>query len=78
MLKRVNIESNFVNGLRVTDRETMEIVEMVLVGKINKEITSLINKHGGNAVGLSGKDANLLIAEKDISNGDIGYVGGNY
>ncbi|CEP78756.1 MAG: acetylglutamate kinase [Defluviitoga tunisiensis] len=75
MLKRVNIESNFVNGLRVTDRETMEIVEMVLVGKINKEITSLINKHGGNAVGLSGKDANLLIAEKDISNGDIGYVG---
>jgi len=75
MLKRVNIESKFVNGLRITDKETMEIVEMVLVGKINKEITSLINQLGGSAIGLSGKDANLLIAKKDISNGDIGYVG---
>jgi len=62
MLKRVNIESNFVGGLRVTDRETMEIVEMVLVGKINKDIVSRINGYGGKAVGLSGKDAGLLQA----------------
>jgi acetylglutamate kinase len=75
MLNKVNIESKFVNGLRVTDKETMEIVEMVLVGKVNKEITSLLNKHGGKAVGLSGKDANLLIANKDLSNDDIGFVG---
>lgn len=75
MLNKVNIESKFVNGLRVTDKETMEIVEMVLVGKVNKEITSLLNRHGGKAVGLSGKDANLLIANKDLSNDDIGFVG---
>jgi acetylglutamate kinase len=50
--------------MRVTDEETMDIVEMVLVGKVNKEIVGLINRHGGNAVGLSGKDANLIRAEK--------------
>ncbi|KUK80503.1 MULTISPECIES: acetylglutamate kinase [Petrotoga] len=75
MLASLNIETKFVNGLRVTDEKVMEIVEMVLVGKVNKEITSLINKIGGNAVGLSGKDANLLLAEKDLSQGDLGYVG---
>ncbi|ABX32390.1 acetylglutamate kinase [Petrotoga mobilis SJ95] len=75
MLASLNIETKFVNGLRVTDEKVMEIVEMVLVGKINKEITSLINKTGGKAVGLSGKDANLLLAEKDLSQGDLGYVG---
>jgi len=75
MLANLNIETKFVNGLRVTDEKVMEVVEMVLVGKVNKEITSLINKIGGKAVGLSGKDANLLLAEKDLSQGDLGYVG---
>jgi len=64
LLKRLNIETKFVGGMRVTDRETMNVVEMVLVGKVNKEIVKLINSHGGNAVGLSGKDGNLIVAEK--------------
>jgi acetylglutamate kinase len=75
MLERLSIESKFVNGLRVTDEVTMEIVEMVLTGRINKEIVSLINELGGQAIGVSGKDGGLLKAEKDTSNGDIGYVG---
>ncbi|SHE93300.1 N-acetylglutamate kinase [Thermoanaerobacter uzonensis DSM 18761] len=75
MLEKLGIESKFVNGLRVTDEATMEIVEMVLMGRINKEIVSLINELGGQAIGISGKDGKLLKAEKDISNGDIGYVG---
>ncbi|AAM25626.1 MULTISPECIES: acetylglutamate kinase [Caldanaerobacter] len=74
-LKKLGIESKFVNGLRVTDEKTAEIVEMVLVGKINKEIVSMINELGGMAVGISGKDGKLLKAEKDLSNGDLGYVG---
>lgn len=74
MLERLGIESKFVNGLRVTDEATMEIVEMVLTGRINKEIVSLINELG-QAIGVSGKDGRLLKAEKDTSNGDIGYVG---
>jgi acetylglutamate kinase len=56
--------SQFIDGLRVTDEEGMEVVEMVLVGKINKEIVNLINQHGGKAVGLSGKDGNLITARK--------------
>ncbi|WP_456454961.1 acetylglutamate kinase [Thermovibrio sp.] len=64
LLSRLNIESKFVGGMRITDRETMNVVEMVLVGKVNKEIVKLINSHGGNAVGLSGKDGNLIVAEK--------------
>ena len=85
MLKRLNIPSAFVGGCRVTDPATMEIVEMVLVGKINKEIVALINRHGGKAVGLSGKDGNLIQAVKKMgksvdSDGreslqDIGFVG---
>jgi len=85
MLKRVGKESSFVGGLRVTDEETMEIVEMVLVGKINKEIVSKINRIGGRAVGLSGKDANLFEAVKKYRKvrtpeggeelADIGFVG---
>ncbi len=85
MLKRVGKESHFVGGLRVTDKETMEIVEMVLVGKINKEIVAGINRIGGQAVGLSGKDANLFQAVKKYRKtcnqegveelADIGYVG---
>ncbi len=63
-LKKLGKDSKFVQGMRVTDEETMDIVEMVLVGKVNKEIVGLINRHGGTAVGLSGKDANLIRAEK--------------
>jgi acetylglutamate kinase len=76
MMKRIGKEPTFVNGLRVTDEETMEIAEMVLAGKTNKGIVSIINRHGGKAVGLSGKDANLIVAEKKLSGGvDIGFVG---
>jgi acetylglutamate kinase len=86
LLKRLNIETRFVGGMRVTDRETMNVVEMVLVGKVNKEIVKLINSHGGNAVGLSGKDGNLIVAEKIDSREylselkapeiiDLGFVG---
>ena len=76
LMKRVGKEPSFVNGLRVTDAETMELVEMVLAGKTNKSIVSLINRQGGKAVGLSGKDANLLIAKKAMPGGvDIGQVG---
>ena len=63
-LKKFGKESRFVQGMRVTDEETMSIVEMVLVGQVNKEIVGLINHHGGKAVGLSGKDGNLIRAEK--------------
>src|SRR5262245_38718345 len=63
-MKRMGIQAQFVAGLRVTDAETMDIVEMVLGGKLNKEIVALINLHGGHAVGLSGKDANLIVANK--------------
>jgi len=63
-LKKLGKDSKFIQGMRVTDEETMDIVEMVLVGKVNKEIVGLINRHGGTAVGLSGKDANLIQAEK--------------
>jgi len=63
-LKKLGKESRFVQGLRVTDQETMDIVEMVLVGKVNKEIVGLINQHGGKAVGLSGKDGGLIKADK--------------
>jgi acetylglutamate kinase len=64
MLKQLGIESRFVRGMRVTDRATMDVVEMVLVGAVNKEIVSLINRHGGRAVGLSGKDGGLILARK--------------
>lgn len=63
-LKKLGKESHFIQGMRVTDKETMDIVEMVLVGKVNKEIVGLINQHGGKAVGLSGKDGSLIRAEK--------------
>lgn len=64
MLERLKIESEFKDGLRVTDRATVEIVQMVLAGSINKEIVTNINVHGGKACGISGKDANLMIAKK--------------
>jgi acetylglutamate kinase len=64
LLNRIGKESHFVDGMRVTDQETMDVVEMVLVGKINKEIVNLINQSGGKAIGLSGKDGNLIQAKK--------------
>ncbi|PXX93401.1 acetylglutamate kinase [Marinobacter vulgaris] len=86
LLERLNIKSNFVNGMRVTDSQTMDVVEMVLGGLVNKQIVSLINSHGGTAVGLTGKDANLIRARKlEVMNRspelerpeiiDIGHVG---
>ena len=83
-LKKVGKESSFVSGLRVTDEETVEIAEMVLDGKINSEIVTLLNRRGVRAVGLSGKDAGLIQAEKKLATVyedgektkvDIGYVG---
>jgi len=85
MLKKLQITSDFVHGLRVTDKPTVEVVEMVLAGAINKDIVSAINRQGGKAVGICGKDANLMIARKitempDPESSlmkavDIGYVG---
>lgn len=64
LLKKLSIKSEFVDGIRVTDKQTMDVVEMVLVGKVNKEIVNLINQNGGRAVGLSGKDGQLITARK--------------
>lgn len=64
LLKRIGKESEFIDGMRVTDRETMDVVEMVLGGLVNKEIVNLINTHGGKAVGLTGKDGGLIYASK--------------
>lgn len=75
-MKKVGKQPVFVRGLRVTDAETVEIVEMVLAGKTNKGIVSLLQQHGSNAVGLSGKDANLFVARKMETEGaDLGFVG---
>jgi acetylglutamate kinase len=86
VLKQIGKESKFVQGMRVTDSETMDVVEMVLGGLVNKEIVSLINSHGGRAVGLTGKDGDLIRARKMTLSGDatetkppeiidIGHVG---
>lgn len=85
MLDRMGIESSFIDGKRVTDSETMDVVEMVLAGGINKEIVQLINTDGGKAVGLSGKDGGLIRARKllhskkdkegNVTNIDMGHVG---
>ncbi len=86
MLKRLGVESQFHNGLRITDKATAEIAEMVLAGSINKEIVAWISSAGGKAVGISGKDANLVRATKvtrtepDLTQGierhvDLGFVG---
>jgi acetylglutamate kinase len=84
MLKRLGIESRFVDGLRVTDSETMEVVEMILAGTINKQLVSAINAEGGCAIGLSGKDGGLIEARKlvrsKVEGGvkteiDLGFVG---
>ena len=76
MLKKVGKESQFVGGMRVTDEETIDIVQMVLAGKVNKDLVQLLEHHGGRAVGLCGLDGGMLTAEKLRSNeGDLGYVG---
>jgi acetylglutamate kinase len=74
MMKKTGKESSFVNGLRYTDSETMEIVQMVLCGKINKDITGLIQQAGGRAIGLCGIDGAMLKAQK-LPDGDLGLVG---
>jgi len=73
MLRRLDIQSEFVNGKRVTDAATMDVVEMVLSGVVNKRIVQAINRAGGRAVGLSGKDANLMMC--DQTDPDLGLVG---
>ena len=73
MLQRVGKESRFVNGLRVTDRETVEIVQMVLAGKVNKSLVNLIQNKGGKAIGLSGMDGHLI--EAKMRDPELGYVG---
>ena len=83
LLKRVGKQGQFIQGMRVTDQETMDIVEMVLGGQVNKEIVALINQHGGKAVGLTGKDGNFIRARKLLMPNkdspadmlDIGQVG---
>lgn len=76
MLERVGKESKFINGLRYTDKETMEIVQMVLTGKLNKAIVGILLQEGGRAVGISGVDSGLLRAKKiDRDGNDLGFVG---
>lgn len=76
MLKKIGKESQFVGGMRVTDEETIDIVQMVLAGKVNKDLVQLLEHHSGRAVGLCGLDGGMLTAEKLRSNeGDLGYVG---
>jgi len=77
LMHKLNKKSIFIDGLRVTDKETMNITEMVLTGMINKELVGIINQEGGNAVGISGRDANLIVSEKLKSKNktDYGYVG---
>lgn len=75
MLNAVGKESRFENGMRVTDRETIDIVQMVLAGKVNKSLVQLLESHGGRALGLCGLDGRLLMAEKLISSVDLGFVG---
>ncbi len=85
LLKELGRQSNRIDGMRVTDKATMDVVEMVIGGSVNKSIVSLINKHGGRAIGLTGKDANLIRAKKllmsktdadgNVTDIDLGYVG---
>ncbi|MDD4801653.1 MAG: acetylglutamate kinase [Syntrophomonas sp.] len=75
MLKRLDIKSSFIDGLRVTDHDTMEVVEMVLGGKVNKEIVTGLNASGGKAVGISGKDGGLLQVRPIDNTGKMGFVG---
>ncbi len=74
-LKKTGKKSQFVDGLRVTDKEAIQVVEQVLVEEVNKEIVSLINESGGNALGINGKSESLIIAAKLKRNNDLGFVG---
>ncbi|MCL6269721.1 acetylglutamate kinase [Sansalvadorimonas sp. 2012CJ34-2] len=78
LLERLNIKTRFVDGMRVTDSETMDVVQMVLGGLVNKEIVSLINKNGGRAIGITGKDGDFIWAQKlhKISDSDTASAGG--
>jgi acetylglutamate kinase len=81
LLEQIGKKSRFIEGMRVTDNETMDVVEMVLGGQVNKQIVALINRHGGRAVGLTGKDGGLITARKmklagsDSASNDLGQVG---
>ncbi len=77
MLKKLNIESKFINGLRYTDDATVNVVKMVLAGKVNKELVQLFSQHKGRAVGLCGIDGEMLMAKKKVSEDgqDLGWVG---
>ena len=75
MLKRVGIESRFINGLRYTDEATVDIVKMVLAGKVNKELVSHLTRHKGKALGMCGIDGQMIIAKKMESDPDLGFVG---
>lgn len=75
MLKRVGKESKFIGGLRYTDEETIDIVKMVLCGKVNKELVSSLQMHGGKALGLCGCDGQMIVAQKLTGEVDLGYVG---
>lgn len=74
-LKKMNKESKFIHGLRYTDDETIDVVQMVLAGKTNKDLVKLIMQSGGNAVGISGIDNQLIVAKKHECEDDLGYVG---
>ena len=75
ILDKLNIENKFIDGLRYTDEDTMEVVQMVLAGKVNKDLVSKINSKGGNALGICGIDGNMLLCEKLHENVDLGFVG---
>ena len=75
MLKRVGIESKFINGLRYTDEATVDIVKMVLAGKVNKELVSHLTQHGGKALGMCGIDGQMILCHKIESEVDLGFVG---
>ena len=75
MLKRLNIESKFIGGLRYTDKETVQVVQMVLAGKLNKELVALLAQHKGTALGMCGIDGHMITAHKMEGDVDLGYVG---
>jgi acetylglutamate kinase len=76
LMNRLGMNPEFIDGIRVTGKEAMEVVEMVLTGRINREIVTMVHRHGGRAVGLSGRDAGFLVGEKkNLSGHDLGHVG---
>lgn len=75
MLKKLSMEARFINGLRYTDQDTAEVVQMVLAGKVNKQLVSLIQQHGGKGIGICGSDGNILQVQKLVAEEDLGFVG---